>query len=134
MHLAFLTPEYPHPRVHSSAGIGTSVGNLAVALAAQGIKVSVFVYGQRGDAVFSENGIKFHLIRQRTFSLAGWFFHRKFLQYYLNKFVEVDRIEVDFPVLVEAETKAETITKRKETKTRTKTKTEAETKAKRKEK
>ncbi|MCC8358537.1 glycosyltransferase family 4 protein [Salinimicrobium sediminilitoris] len=93
MHLAFLTPEYPHPRVHSSAGIGTSVGNLAVALTAEGIKVSVFVYGQKEDAVFSENGIKFHLIRQRKFSLAGWFFHRKFLQNYLNKFIVVDKIE-----------------------------------------
>ena len=93
MHLGFLTPEYPHPRVLSSAGIGTSIGNLAVALASEGVTVSIFVYGQKEDAVFSENGIKFHLIRQRKFSLVGWFVYRKFLQNYLNKFITVDKIE-----------------------------------------
>ena len=94
MHIGFLIPEYPHPRVLSSAGIGTSIRNLAVALAAEGVDVSVFVYGQEEDAVFSENGIKFHLIRQRNFPLAGWFLYRKFLQNYLNKFIVKDKIEV----------------------------------------
>jgi glycosyltransferase involved in cell wall biosynthesis len=93
MHIGFLTPEYPHPRVASSAGIGTSIGNMAVALAAEGVAVTIFVYGQKEDAIFSENGIKFHLIRQRKFRLAGWLLYRKFLQNYLNKFIVVDKIE-----------------------------------------
>ena len=93
MHIGFLTPEYPHPRVDFSAGIGTSIGNMAVALAAKGVAVSIFVYGQKEDAVFSEIGIKFHLIRQRKFTLAGWILYRKFLQNYLNKFIAVDKIE-----------------------------------------
>ena len=93
MHIAFLTPEYPHSRVFSSAGIGSSIKNLALALASRGILVSVFVYGQKEDAVFSENRIKFHLIRQRKFPLAGWYLHRKFLQNYLNKYVIVDKID-----------------------------------------
>ena len=93
MHLGFLTPEYPHPRILSSAGIGTSIGTLAAALVAKGASVSIFVYGQKEDAIFSENGIKFHLIRQRKFPLAGWFLYRKFLQNYLNKFVIVDKIQ-----------------------------------------
>ncbi|GHA50354.1 glycoside hydrolase [Salinimicrobium marinum] len=93
MHLGFLTPEYPHPRVLSSAGIGTSIGNMTDALAAEGVTVSIFVYGQKEDAVFTENGIKFHLIRQRKFRLAGWFLYRKFLQNYLNNFIVVDKIE-----------------------------------------
>ena len=93
MHIGFLTPEYPHPRVDSYAGIGTSIGNMAAALASEGVAVSIFVYGQKEDAVFSENGIKFHLIRQRKFRLAGWFLYRKFLQNYLNKFILVDNIE-----------------------------------------
>lgn len=33
MHIAFLTPEYPHERVAHAAGIGTSIKNLVVALA-----------------------------------------------------------------------------------------------------
>ncbi len=94
MHVGFLTSEYPHPRVEFSAGIGTSIGNLAVALAAKGVSVSIFVYGQKEDAVFTENGIKFHLIRQRKFPLAGWFLYRKFLQNYLNKFILLEKINV----------------------------------------
>ena len=93
MHLGFLTPEYPHPRVLSSAGIGTSIGNMSDALAAEGVSVSIFVYGQKKDAVFSENGIKIHLIRQRKFRFAGWYLYRKFLQNYLNKFILMDKIE-----------------------------------------
>ncbi|MDT0688591.1 glycosyltransferase family 4 protein [Salegentibacter sp. F188] len=93
MHLGFLTPEYPHPKVLSSAGIGTSLGNMVTALASEGVAVSVFVYGQKEDAVFSEDGVKFHLIRQRKFPLAGWYLYRKFVQNYLNKFIIVDKIE-----------------------------------------
>ncbi|WP_424494753.1 glycosyltransferase family 4 protein [Salinimicrobium sp. GXAS 041] len=93
MHIGFLTPEYPHPRVLSSAGIGTSIRNSAAAMVGEGVAVSVFVYGQKEDAVFSENGIKFHLIRQQKFRLGGWFLYRKFLQNYLNKFITTDKIE-----------------------------------------
>ncbi len=93
MHIGFLTPEYPHPRVISSAGIGTSVGNMAKAMVVKGIAVSVFVYGQEEDAIFAEDGIKFHLIKQRNFRWFGWFLYRKFLQHYLNKFIAVDNIQ-----------------------------------------
>jgi len=94
MHIGFLTPEYPHSSVYFSAGLGTSIRNLAAALIREDIKVSIFVYGQKKDTVFSENGIKFHLIRQRKFKFVGWYLHRKFLQNYLNKFILADKIEV----------------------------------------
>ena len=57
MHIAFLTPEYPHARVLYAAGIGTSIQNLVKALVGQGVAVSVFVYGQREGAIIKENGV-----------------------------------------------------------------------------
>ena len=93
MHIGFLTPEYPHPRVTSSAGIGTSIRNLAMALSAKGVAVSIFVYGQNEDAVFSEKNIKIHLIRQQRFRMFGWYLHRKYLQNYLDKYIAVDGIQ-----------------------------------------
>ncbi|MDT0648868.1 glycosyltransferase family 4 protein [Autumnicola edwardsiae] len=93
MHIGFLTPEFPHSKVNSSAGIGTSIGNMVVALAAKGVAVSVFVYGQKEGAIFTEDGIRFHLIRQRKYKVGGWYLYRKFLQNYLNKFIAIDKIE-----------------------------------------
>lgn len=94
MHIAFLTPEYPHLRVQHAAGIGTSIKNLAVVLARTEAKVSVFVYGQKEDAVFEEDGVKIHLIKNQNYKLLGWFFHRKYIQNYLNKCIVSDGIDL----------------------------------------
>lgn len=94
MHIAFLTPEYPHSRVLHSAGIGTSIRNLAVALTQKGVKVSVFIYGQAEDAVFNENGIIIHLIKKRKYRILSWYFYRKFIQKYLNQFTVSESIDL----------------------------------------
>lgn len=93
MHLGFLTSEYPHPRTTPAAGIGTSIKNMATALAEHGIRVSIFVYDQQKDDIFSESGKKVHLIKQQTFKFAGWYLHRKFLQNYLNKYITIEKID-----------------------------------------
>ncbi len=93
MHLGFLTPEYPHSKTNPAAGIGSSIKNIAAALVENGVQVSVFIFGQKGNAVFMEAGIKFHLIEQQNFRLLGWYLHRKFLQNYLNKYIAVDKID-----------------------------------------
>lgn len=94
MHIAFLTPEYPHLRVQHAAGIGTSIKNLVVVLAKKEVKVSVFVYGQKEDAVFEEDGVKIHLIKNQTYKILGWFLHRKHIQNYLNRYIVSDRIDL----------------------------------------
>ena len=93
MHLGFLTSEYPHPRTTAAAGIGTSIKNMAEALIKRGIQVSIFLYSQKEDDLFYENGIKFHLIQQQKSRILGWYLHRKFLQNYLNKYIAVDQID-----------------------------------------
>ena len=94
MHIAFLTPEYPHDRVQYAAGIGTSIKNLVGALVKKGVVVSVFVYGQEEEAVFREEGVYVHLIRKRKYKMLGWYLHRKHLQNYLNKYIVSDEIDL----------------------------------------
>lgn len=93
MHLAFLTPEYPHPQTTAAAGIGTSIENMARALKKKGVKISVFVYSQGEDRIFTEEGIKFHLIKHRSYKYLGWYLYRKHLQHYLNKYIAVEKID-----------------------------------------
>lgn len=94
MHIAFLTPEYPHERIQYAAGIGTSIKNLVVALVKKGVTVSVFVYGQNEDAIFDEEGVKIHLIKAQKYKAFGWFWHRKYIQNYLNTYIVSDGIDL----------------------------------------
>ncbi|TRX34847.1 glycosyltransferase family 4 protein [Flavobacterium sp. ZT3R18] len=94
MHIAFLTPEYPHDRVRYAAGIGTSIKNLAVSLVKKGVTVSIFVYGQKEDALLQEEGAKIHLIKTQKYKVLGWYFHRKYIQNYLNTHIVLDQIDL----------------------------------------
>jgi len=94
MHIAFLTPEYPHPRVLHAAGIGTSIKNLVVALVTKGVQVSVFVYGQMETAVFEEAGVTIHLLKSQKYKGFGWYLHRKFIQKYLNTHIVSEKIDL----------------------------------------
>ena len=44
MKIAFLTPEFPHPKMVSSGGIGTSILNLSKGLVGLGHEVSILVF------------------------------------------------------------------------------------------
>lgn len=94
MHIAFLTPEYPHSKIKHSGGLGTSIKNLVVALVAKGVKVTVFVYGQPKSEVFEENEIVFHFISDKKYRLGKWFFYRKHLQNYINSVVKKEKIDL----------------------------------------
>jgi glycosyltransferase involved in cell wall biosynthesis len=94
MHIAFLTPEYPHERVQYAAGIGTSTKNLAIALIRKDVTVSVFVYGQEKEAVLWEEGVKIHLIKAQKYKAFGWLLHRKYIQKYLNECIVSDAIDL----------------------------------------
>lgn len=94
MHIAYLTPEYPHPRLGNSGGMGTSIKNLVTALVSEGHQVSLFIYSQDTDQVFSEDGITFHLIKHLTYRFGGFYFYRKHIQRYINNHSQyIDLIE-----------------------------------------
>lgn len=94
MHIAFLTPEYPHKSVQHSAGIGTSIKNLAAALREDGHEITLFIYGQDHDKKFIENGIHFHFIKQIQYKVGGFYFYRKYIARYVNNHLDsIDVIE-----------------------------------------
>ncbi|WP_031427745.1 glycosyltransferase family 4 protein [Flavimarina sp. Hel_I_48] len=94
MHIAFLTPEYPHERTGRYGGIGTSIKNAAEGLVVLGEKVSVFVVSQQENAVLQDNGITIHLIKQRKYKWFSWFFYKKYVQNYINNQVKLENIDV----------------------------------------
>jgi len=94
MHIAFLTPEFPHAKVKHAAGIGTSIKNLTTSLAKNGVSVSVFVYGQNTQEIIVENGITIHLIKGKKYRFLSWFFHRKHIQNYCNEIISKEAISL----------------------------------------
>lgn len=96
MEIAFLTPEYPHPKTGSSGGIGTSIKNLAIGLLEQGVLVRVLVYGQKEDASFEDNGILIQQIKNVKIKGLSWFFTRKKIEKIINTLYsdkEIDLVE-----------------------------------------
>lgn len=94
MKIAFLTPEYPHPKTGGSGGIGTSIKNLAMGLLAEGYSVRVLVYAQKGEGVFYDNGICIQQIRNVKFKGLSWYLTRKKLENIINTLYEDKEIDL----------------------------------------
>jgi glycosyltransferase involved in cell wall biosynthesis len=94
MKIAFLTPEYPHPKTGSSGGIGTSIKNLALGLMAEGCSVRVLVYGQKEEGVFDDNGITIQQIQNVKFKGLSWYLTRKKLERILNQLYVAKTIDL----------------------------------------
>ncbi|ANH60440.1 glycosyltransferase family 4 protein [Dokdonia donghaensis] len=94
MHIAYITPEYPHPELGNSGGMGTSIKNLVTALCKMGHKISLFVYDQHKTDTFIEDGVTFHLIAKKHYKIGGFYFYRKHIEQYIDKHSsDVDIIE-----------------------------------------
>ena len=96
MKIAFLTPEYPHPKTGNSGGIGTSIKNLAIGLLAQGISVRILLYGQKEDCFFDDNGVCIQQIKNVKFKGLSWFLTRKKIEKIINQLYldnEIDLVE-----------------------------------------
>ncbi len=94
MHIAFLTPEYPHTVFNRSGGLGTSIKNLASSLVEAGECVTVFVYSQAEDREFEDQGVQIHSIAKRKYTFAGWYLHRRFLQRFVNREILLNKIDI----------------------------------------
>ncbi|HRN98562.1 MAG TPA: glycosyltransferase family 1 protein, partial [Flavobacterium sp.] len=80
MKIAFLTPEFPHAKTGGSGGIGSSIANLGKGLAGMGHEVSVLVFGQAEDEIFTDGGITFYRIRNIKLKGLSWWLTRKKIQ------------------------------------------------------
>jgi glycosyltransferase involved in cell wall biosynthesis len=94
MKIAFLTPEYPHPKTGSSGGIGTSIKNLARGLIGQGCSVRVLVYGQKEEGLFYDSGIIVQQIRNVKLKGLSWFLTRKKLERIINQLYSEKKIDL----------------------------------------
>lgn len=94
MHIAFLTPEYPHPITSPSGGLGTSIKNVAEELVAMNIDVSVLVYGQEREEKIQEEGVYIYLIQKKEYLFGGWYFYRKYLENRLNTFIAEQKVDL----------------------------------------
>ncbi len=94
MTVGLITSEYPHPKVLRSAGIATSIKNLAITLVKKGLQVIVFVYHQKEDDIINDEGVTIHLISKKKYKLFTWYFYRKHLQNYINTIVLKENISI----------------------------------------
>ncbi|MEZ4795949.1 MAG: glycosyltransferase family 4 protein [Flavobacteriaceae bacterium] len=94
MHIAFLTPEYPHPILKRSGGLGTSIKNLAKGLIGQGVRVTVFVIGQAKDETINDDGICIKIFAKEKHIAFNWYLERKRIQNKIQKFIDVEGIQL----------------------------------------
>ena len=94
MHIAFLTPEYPHKNLGKSGGLGTSIKNLAKGLVTEHVNVTVFVIGQSNDFEIEDEGINLISISREEHAVFNWYFERKRLQKLLQKRINLLNIDL----------------------------------------
>ncbi|WP_339611418.1 glycosyltransferase family 4 protein, partial [uncultured Planktosalinus sp.] len=94
MHLCFLTPEYPHPSIGTSGGLGSSIKNLATQLVKEGVQVTVVVCGRQREQVFVDEGIAFYIMKQVKYPLFGFYLYRKHIERYLNILIRDTHIDL----------------------------------------
>jgi len=96
LHIAFLTPEFPHKSVRHSAGIGTSIYNICLGLVHKGVKVSVIIYGQSNTEMnyYEFEGIHIYILKNKKHNYLGWFFNRKCIQKEVNSIIKKTNIDL----------------------------------------
>ena len=94
MKIAFLTPEFPHPKTGTSGGIGTSIFNLSKGLIQLGHQVSVIVYGQDKDEFFVADGISFYKIKNKKLKGLSLFLSQKKAEKLINKLYQENKIDI----------------------------------------
>src|SRR5690606_13575890 len=94
MHIAFLTPEYPHGDFTRSGGLGTSIKNLAVELVKHGATVTVFITGQAQDRELQDQGVRLVSIGKETPWGFNWYWERKRIQRLIQKEIDLKGIQL----------------------------------------
>ncbi|WNM20263.1 glycosyltransferase family 4 protein [Flavobacterium capsici] len=94
MKIAFLTSEFPHPKIGSSGGIGTSIYNLSKGLIQLGHEVSILIYGQNEDDFFVENAISYYRIKNVKLKGFSRLLTQKKIQNLINRLFEEKKIDL----------------------------------------
>ena len=94
MKIAFLTSEFPHSKMGSSGGIGTSICNLSRGLTQAGHQVFVLVYGQSEDAIFVENDITYYRINNIKVKGFSRFLSQKKIEKIINLLIKNNNLDL----------------------------------------
>jgi glycosyltransferase involved in cell wall biosynthesis len=94
MKIAFLTSEFPHQKMGSSGGIGTSIFNLSKGLVALGHEVSILVYGQKDDSFFVENDISFYIIKNIKLKGFSRVLTQRKIEKLINSLIKQSKIDI----------------------------------------
>ncbi|WP_445734165.1 glycosyltransferase family 4 protein [Mariniflexile sp.] len=94
MNIAFLTPEYPHPKTKNAGGIGTSILSLSKALSNLGHTISILVYGQDTDDYFMEENIHLYKIKNTKVKGLSLIFTQKKVERLINLLHEEGKIDI----------------------------------------
>lgn len=94
MHIGFITPEYPHPKLANSGGLGTSIKNLAESLLQENVEVTIFLVGTESSENFVENGINFYFIKKYKMTGFTWYLTRKYYQKEISRIVKLNEIDL----------------------------------------
>jgi len=94
MKIAFLTPEYPHPKTGNSGGIGTSILALSQGLTSLGCEISILVYGQNEDDYFVDKNIHFYKIKNIKVKGLSLFLTQKKVERLINSLYHSGKIEI----------------------------------------
>ena len=95
MKIAFLTPEYPNPKiVGNMGGIGTSILNLSKALTQLGHQVIVFVHTQDEDSYFEQDGIFIYKIKNVKVKGFSRYFTQIKIENLIKKINAKDKIDL----------------------------------------
>ncbi len=94
MHIAFLTPEYPHPKTGNSGGIGTSILALSQGLTSLGCEISILVYWQNEDDYFVDKNIHFYKIKNIKVKGLSLFLTQKKVERLINSLYDSGKIEI----------------------------------------
>lgn len=94
MKIAFLTPEFPHPKMVSAGGIGTSILNLSKGLVGLGHEVSILVYGQKDDTFFVENDISFYRIKNIKLKGFSRVLTQRKIEKLINSLINESKVDI----------------------------------------
>ena len=94
MKIAFLTSEFPHPKLGSSGGIGTSILNLSKGLIRERHEVIILIYGQKEDTFFVENDISFYRIKNVKLKGLSRLLTQKKIEKLINSLVKKNKIDI----------------------------------------
>ncbi len=92
--VSFLTPEFPLPEFGKCGGLGSSIKNLSLALQAQGVSVTVVIYGQNNDYELDYQGIRLVIVKHLRVPGFSYFFRQVKLRSVLQRLVSSNRINI----------------------------------------